>query len=716
MRRRCSWRLLSAVVSVALVALVLPAGRGGTTVRAAVPAFSPSQASPVLARAPYLTDLTQTSVEVTFATTTQGHGSVRWGPGGSCTANQVTSGVFQQVNVAPTGYTLNDYQDTFTIAGLSPSTTYCYRVYALDGTDLLGGNMSSSFTTLDPVGSGASLTFDVVGDLGDNSDSGTGTDSPTSFNQAQAAIDTAIAGSGARFVVGVGDIAYQDGSQSNYGDLHETGTNAPGGTTAQLSEISTVFGPSYWAQIQGVPFFAADGNHGQNANILRTWPQTTTVAASSGAYAMDAYPAIDGATAGSYPDAWYAISSGNVRIYVLDASWSDSNPGVATGGLCPPLSNGTNPCAIYQLDHDQHWTTSSAEYVWLQRDLEAHPGGVKFAVFHFPLRVDNATQPSDPYLQNTSAVPNSLEALLAANGVAMAFNGHAHLYQRNAPTGPGQLVSYTTGGGGGKAEPVGTGSSPCSGTDAYAVGWSYTSAQGSACGAAPVPSSAAAVYHFLKVTVNGTQVTVAPQNALGQTFDVQTYQVATTPPPPALSEGFETGSLSGWQPVVGGVSVENSVVHAGAYAAQVTSTGGQSYALHPLAGGSYTGGLSAQAWVNVASQSSSATLFGLRSSSAQVIQVYLAATGQLKVRNNVSAVNYPGTLTLGPGWHLVALSVNEAAGTFGVSLDGQADPALSQTGQNLGTAPITTFQLGDDSTGRTYAWSADDITVSTSSN
>jgi len=183
-----------------------------------------------------------------------------------------------------------------------------------------------------------------------------------------------------------------------------------------------------------------------------------------------------------------------------------------------------------------------------------------------------------------------------------------------------------------------------------------------------------------------------------------------------LSEGFETGSLSGWQPVVGGVSVESSVVHSGAYAAQVTSTGGQSYALHPLAGGSYTGGLSAQAWVNLASQSSSATLFGLRSSSAQVIQVYLAATGQLKVRNNVSAVNYPGTLTLGSGWHLVALSVNETAGTFGVSLDGQADPALSQTGQNLGTAPITTFQLGDDSTGRTYAWSADDITVSASSN
>jgi len=34
-------------------------------------------------------------------------------------------------------------------------------------------------------------------------------------------------------------------------------------------------------------------------------------------------------------------------------------------------------------------------------------------------------------------------------------------------------------------------------------------------------------------------------------------------------------------------------------------------------------------------------------------------------------------------------------------------------GQNLGTVPMGNFQLGDDSTSRTYTWYADDLIVST---
>jgi hypothetical protein len=33
--------------------------------------------------------------------------------------------------------------------------------------------------------------------------------------------------------------------------------------------------------------------------------------------------------------------------------------------------------------------------------------------------------------------------------------------------------------------------------------------------------------------------------------------------------------------------------------------------------------------------------------------------------------------------------------------------------QNLGTVPMSNFQLGDDATGRTYSWYADDLIVST---
>ncbi|MES5824544.1 hypothetical protein [Streptomyces sp. RG80] len=40
-----------------------------------------------------------------------------------------------------------------------------------------------------------------------------------------------------------------------------------------------------------------------------------------------------------------------------------------------------------------------------------------------------------------------------------------------------------------------------------------------------MPTDDAQDYHFLKVTVDGTSVTVAPPNSLGQAFGVQTYTV-----------------------------------------------------------------------------------------------------------------------------------------------------------------------------------------------
>jgi hypothetical protein len=55
-----------------------------------------------------------------------------------------------------------------------------------------------------------------------------------------------------------------------------------------------------------------------------------------------------------------------------------------------------------------------------------------------------------------------------------------------------------------------------------------------------------------------------------------------------------------------------------------------------------------------------------------------------------------------------------------VWLDGTAVQFSTSTGwnsvvggQNLGTIPISNFQLGDDSTSRVYSWYADDLTVST---
>ncbi len=552
----------AAVLAIATGALAL--GALGLLSTATAVSVDPVPVTPyqgfnaALTRAPYLTDLTQTSVEVNWAMTPSAVGSVSWGPLASCTANTVKAPSTLPVSYPAAGTppsvtgrefsvgSVHEYQNSVELSGLAADTTYCYRVYSggSQPIDLLGTNASPSFTTLASASNSSStpITFDVLGDTGETN-SGTGVAFPNHLNPDQAAIDQLIGTSGAQFAVVAGDMAYSGGTQSDFGDLQQTG-----------SEVSNIYGPSYWPQTGGIPLFYADGNHGQNATALHNWPESATAAASDGVYADVSYPSIDGTSAASYPQGWYAFSDGNVRVYVLDAAWADGNVGSASGSECPAGGGGpAKDCAMYQVDAAAHWTQNSPEYQWLEQDLAGHPGSVKFAIFHFPLRSDNPDETSDVYLQDSSANPQaleSLEALLSANGVAMAFDAHAHTYQRIAPDAPGQLLSYLTGGGGGVLEPV-TGGSTCTSlltnSNVYAIGWSPSTSKGSACGA-PTPQSAAQVYNFIKVTVVGDQVTVTPINATGQAFDQQTYTIGggATPTPTPTSTPTPTPPPGGW--------------------------------------------------------------------------------------------------------------------------------------------------------------------------
>jgi fibronectin type 3 domain-containing protein len=534
--------------------LLVPVLVAGFSVVAARPAAAAlSGASPVLTRAPYLTDLTQTSVRVSWATATQYTGVVQYGPPGNCQANSV---IAASAGSPITIGTVTEYQNTVTVNGLTAGTTYCYRVTNTGAApvDLLGSNPSPQFSTLAPATGTAPLTFAVLGDWGDTTNSGNNTTG--AVNQNQAGVDARLAASGAQFVVSTGDVAYPGGTQTTYGDLNQTGVN-----------VSAVFGPSYWAVPgESIPYFAISGNHGLNSTFITDWPEAATAAASGGEYGMYPYPSIDGAKAASYPTSYYAFSTGGARFYMLDASWGDTNTGSATGGSCG------SPCAAYQVDHDAHWTATSAEYTWLQQDLAAHPGGLKFAFFHYPLYTNNSTQVSDPYLDNLPGSTGSLEQLLHSNGVDLVFNGHAHIYERNVAT-PGGVTSYVAGDGGAQAEPV----SHCTGWDAYAIGWSYGSSKGSACGAAPPPASDSQVYHFLKVTVSGTTVTVTPVNASGGTFDVQSYNFApdSVPPsaPASLAASVGTTNKLTWSAATDNVGVAAyDVYRNGSYLGTVAPT------------------------------------------------------------------------------------------------------------------------------------------------
>ena len=447
--------------------------------------------APELARYPYLTDVVGTTATVNWATDrSRTSGRLRYGREGveSCTAHSVTA---TRSSITVNG--VSRYQWRATINGLAPAARYCYRPEF--GTtspviDLLGPDPPIAFSAQLPAGATAPFSFAVLGDFG-----AVGT-SQAGIDNRQADVMAQIAKSGARFALGTGDTAYPNGSQTNYGDLNQVGEN-----------VSTIFAPQFWARIGGsIPFFNVPGNHGLNSTLLSVWPQANAASSSGGRYAMDTYCCPNGTTSASYPSAWYAFDAGVARFYMLDAAWTSSNVGAADE---------------YKNDYDVHWTPGSPEYQWLANDLASHPSQLKFAFFHYPMYSSNATEASDTWLRG----PDSLEGLLARNGVDIGFSGHAHNYTRNAKP-AGGLVTYVTGGGGARLEPA----TKCSAPVAYAIGWSYTTG-GSACGTLR-PTSIDQVFHFLKVTVNGSTVTVAPTDSTGRTFDVRTYDFSGGSPPP----------------------------------------------------------------------------------------------------------------------------------------------------------------------------------------
>jgi hypothetical protein len=460
---------------------------------------SATASAPQLKRYPYLTDVVGSSATVNWATDrSRSSGRVRYGRLGveSCTARAKSA---SRSSITVNG--VSQYQWRATLSGLSPGARYCYRPEFGTNTpiiDLLGTDATPSFYAQLPAGSSEPFSFAVFGDWGAVGDNEAGADNR------QADVMSQIAASGARFAVGTGDTAYPSGSQTNYGDLVQTG-----------ADVSGVFGPAFWKKVgASIPLFNPVGNHGFNSTFLSIWPESTAAASSGGRYLAETYCCVNGTRSATYPSAWYAFDAGNARFYVLEAAWSSSNNGTADK---------------YKNDYDAHWTPSSAQYRWLENDLRTHSSQLKFAFFHFPLYSSNSDEASDPYLQGA----DSLEGLLARYGVDIGFSGHSHSYTRNLKPHAGSLVTYVTGGGGARLQPA----NRCGAPVAYAIGWSYSSG-GSACGGAPSPTSTNQVFHFLKVSVAGTRVTVTPIDSQGRTFDVMTYDFAPDPSPPPPETGI----------------------------------------------------------------------------------------------------------------------------------------------------------------------------------
>ena len=269
-----------------------------------------------------------------------------------------------------------------------------------------------------------------------------------------------------------------------------------------------VFGPNFWTVV-GLddPALSGDGKPRvlRRTTALNNWPEDVAVATSNGRRSKETYCCLNDTTSAT------TRASGTRSTPATRAS-------TCSRQLCGPIRGPSTP---YGNDYAYHWTPDRAEYKWLQNDLATHPRPLKFAFFHYPLYSDSASENTDDFLHGA----DSLEGLLSRYGVDFGFPGHAHIYERNTASTNG-LPSYTTGGGGADLESIAGGSANCSPFDAYGIGWSDTSQLGNACGSAPVPTSASQVFHFLKVGVNASGVTVTPTDSQGQAFDEQTYQVS----------------------------------------------------------------------------------------------------------------------------------------------------------------------------------------------
>jgi uncharacterized repeat protein (TIGR01451 family) len=567
--RRCRAASLVGVAITALALLTL-----SSSASAAI--------SPELKRYPYLTDVVGSSATVNWATTRFSiAGVLKYGRVGteSCTAHTVSTTHF-----AVTVGTASEFQWKAQLSGLAPDTAYCYRLYLGQSSqvDLLGTDPAPQFRSQIPRGSNTPYAFAVFGDWGFVHPDGTNPDQANVMHQ--------IATSGARFALTTGDNAYPSGSQQNYGDLTQVGADTSG-----------VFGPNFWTVAGStIPLFPAMGNHGFSGGTtaLNNWPEDTAVATSNGRQVKETYCCLNDTTSADYPSIWYAFDAGDARFYVLEAAWADGNPGSSTS---------------YGNDYAYHWTPDSLEYKWLQNDLATHSRPLKFAFFHYPLYSDNAQESTDFFLHGA----DGLEGLLNRYGVDVAFAGHAHLYQRNTPSTNG-LPNYTTGGGGADLESIAGGSATCGPLDAYGIGWSDTSSLGNACGAAPVPTSNSQVFHFVRVQVNNSSVTVTPTDSQGQPFDETGFQRSTTTADlsltssdssdPAITEELVTYTLSahnGGSSEARGVTVTDSLPAGVEYVSATPSQGSCSQAAGTVSCslGSVAGGADATVDVSVRSPS-----------------------------------------------------------------------------------------------------------------
>jgi hypothetical protein len=303
----------------------------------------------VLEREPYLQSVTPTSITVVWRST-------------SATSSRVQYGTVTTDQDVIDATVTTDH--VVTIQGLTPDTKYFYNVGSTTTVEG-GGTPDHFFRTAPPTGIAAPFSAWIVGD------SGTGTSRQTDVLAAMFA-DTA--GDPPDLYLHVGDIAYSDGTDTEFTNNHFA---------------------IYPNVLRNTPFWPTMGNHEADSSDSPT--QTGPY------YEAFVLPSIG--EAGGVPsltEAYYSFDYAHVHFIVIDTADTSLAPGATMlNWLIDDL-----------MDTTQQWLV---------------------AIFHHPPYTkgshdsDDATDSGGRHL----AVRENLVPILEAGGVDLVLTGHSHSYERS---------------------------------------------------------------------------------------------------------------------------------------------------------------------------------------------------------------------------------------------------------------------------------------------
>lgn len=189
--------------------------------------------------------------------------------------------------------------------------------------------------------------------------------------------------------------------------------------------------------------------------------------------------------------------------------------------------------------------------------------------------------------------------------------------------------------------------------------------------------------------------------------------VAQTGPPVLFSDGFESGSLSGWTSG-SGLVVQQGLVADGLWAAQGVMNGAAASVSRTLA--APVSEATVRLRVNLSSIGGTSALNFVKvrnGSGVALAELYVTPGRVLGLRNDVTGVatNSPVSVSTGV-WHDVSfrVRVGGVSSSVEVSFDGAVVPSLSVT-TDLGLAGIGRVQVGENVTGRVATVTYDTVTV-----